>query len=191
MKDSYDIVIIGSGPGGYVAAIKAAKLGKRTAVIEKGDIGGTCLNRGCIPTKTLMHSTRFLTEIKLMEEAGLSFTGLNLDYNKLMVRKNEVVSRIRKGIEGLFKANGVTVYQGEAKIISKNKVRITSDDNVSDIEAENILIATGSVPVIPPIPGSDLEDVVTSDDLLDGDNRLYRKLLIIGGGHRCGNGNDL
>ncbi len=182
MKDSYDIVIIGSGPGGYVAAIKAAKLGKRTAVIEKGDIGGTCLNRGCIPTKTLMHSTRFLTEIKLMEEAGLSFTGLNLDYNKLMVRKNEVVSRIRKGIEGLFKANGVTVYQGEAKIISKNKVRITSDDNVSDIEAENILIATGSVPVIPPIPGSDLEDVVTSDDLLDGDNRLYRKLLIIGGG---------
>ena len=121
MKDSYDIVIIGSGPGGYVATIKAAKLGKRTAVIEKGDIGGTCLNRGCIPTKTLMHSTRFLTEIKLMEEAGLSFTGLNLDYNKLMVRKNEVVSRIRKGIEGLFKANGLPYTKERLRLYRRIK----------------------------------------------------------------------
>ena len=84
MMDKYDLIVIGSGPGGYVAAIKAAKLGKRTALIEKRDIGGTCLNRGCIPTKTLMHSTPFSSEARSMEEAGISFTGISLDYDKLM-----------------------------------------------------------------------------------------------------------
>ncbi|TAH68888.1 MAG: dihydrolipoyl dehydrogenase [Anaerolineaceae bacterium] len=188
MKDSYDLIIIGSGPGGYVAAIKAAKLGKRIAIIEKREIGGTCLNRGCIPTKTLMHSTHFISEAKRMEQAGISFTDLNLDYDKLMERKDDVVAKIRNGIEGLFKANGITVYHGSATIRSQNTVRVasqneeTSQDDVIDLEAKNILIATGSVPVVPSIEGSHLENVITSDDLLDGEGRLYKKLLIIGGG---------
>ena len=186
--DSYDLIVIGSGPGGYVAAIKAAKLGKKIAIIEKGDIGGTCLNRGCIPTKTLMHSTHFISSAKLMEEAGICFTDISLDYGKLMDRKDEVVAKIRKGIEGLFKANGVMVYKGAARIISSQNVRVTSqNENASqsdnmDLEAEHILIATGSLPVIPRIEGSSLKNVVTSDDLLDGEGRLYNKLLIIGGG---------
>ncbi len=210
--DYYDLIVIGSGPGGYVAAIKAAKLGKKTAIIEKGSIGGTCLNRGCIPTKTLMHSTRFISEAKRMQEAGVSFTDLSLDYGKLMERKDEVVAKIRKGIEGLLKANGVTVYQGTAKIISQHSVRVTTyrekvtrnentckgvntsnsevisqsesipQSDILEIEAKNILITTGSVPVIPRIEGSTLKNVVTSDDLLDGEGKLYNKLLIIGGG---------
>ena len=198
--DKYDLIVIGSGPGGYVAAIKAAKFGKRVAIIEKGVIGGTCLNRGCVPTKTLMHSTHFISEAKRMQEAGISFTDISLDYDRLMNRKDEVLAKIRTGIEGLFKANGVTVYKGTAKIIAKNHVRVSAlnentfnSENISqskaldqsdalDITAENILIATGSVPLIPKIDGSSLKNVVTSDDLLDGEGRLYNKLLIIGGG---------
>ena len=180
--DNYDLLVIGSGPGGYVAAIKAAKLGKKVAIIEKRDIGGTCLNRGCIPTKTLMHSTHFLAEARNMEKAGISFTDINLDYDKLMERKDEVVAKIRNGIEGLFKANGVTVYQGAATISSHNSVRVASQSDVIELGAKNILIATGSVPVIPKIEGSNLKDVVTSDDLLEGEGRQYKKLLIIGGG---------
>lgn len=186
--DNYDLIIIGSGPGGYVAAIKAAKLGKKTAIIEKGDIGGTCLNRGCIPTKTLMHSTNFMSEAKHMQEAGIAFTDLSLDYGKLMGRKDELVARIRSGIESLFKANGVTVYKGKATIISQNKVRVmlysesSSINDTIEIGAGNILIATGSMPVVPRIEGANLKNVITSDDLLDGEGRLYNKLLIIGGG---------
>lgn len=182
MKDSYDLVVIGSGPGGYVAAIKAAKLGKKTALIEKGDIGGTCLNRGCIPTKTLMHSAHFLYEAKRMKEAGISFSEINLDYHKLMERKEEVVTKIRKGIEGLIKANGVTLYKGSAKIIDKDIVRINNLNDLMDVKANNILIATGSVPALPNIEGVNLPNVVTSDHLLSGEGRLYKKLLIIGGG---------
>ena len=171
-----------------MAAIKAAKLGKRIAIIEKGDIGGTCLNRGCIPTKTLMHSTHFIAQAKHMQEAGITFTDLNLDYGMLMGRKDEVVAKVRKGIEGLFKANGITVYKGAAKITSSYNVRVTSENentsqaDVIDLKAEHILIATGSVPVIPRIEGSSLSNVVTSDHLLEGEGRLYNKLLIIGGG---------
>ncbi|MDI9509317.1 MAG: dihydrolipoyl dehydrogenase [Bacillota bacterium] len=182
MMDKYDLIVIGSGPGGYVAAIKAAKLGKRTALIEKRDIGGTCLNRGCIPTKTLIHSTRFLSEARSMEEAGISFTGISLDYDKLMERKDEVVARIQKGIEGLLKGNGVTVLQGAACIIDPGLVKIEANGDRTDIQADNILIATGSVPLIPNIPGKDLENVFTSDHLLSGQARLYNKLIIIGGG---------
>ncbi|NLK99102.1 MAG: dihydrolipoyl dehydrogenase [Clostridiales bacterium] len=187
MMDSYDLIVIGSGPGGYVAAIKAAKLGKKVAIIEKGEIGGTCLNRGCIPTKTLMHSTHFISEAKRMQNAGISFTDLSLDYDKLIERKDEVVARIRKGIEGLFNANGVKLYKGVATVISQNrvKVKLASEPGIHSEElvtAKNILIASGSVPVIPRIEGSAIKNVVTSDQLLEGKGRLYKKLLIIGGG---------
>lgn len=188
--ERYDLIVIGSGPGGYVAAIKAAKLGKRTAVIEKGKIGGTCLNRGCIPTKTLMHSTHFLAEARNMEKTGIAFTDLSIDYSRLMGRKDEVVDKIRNGIESLFKANGIKVYNGTATITSHSTVRVKfqnktvpqSEPDAIDLEAKNILIATGSVPVIPKIEGANLENVITSDELLDGEGRLYDKLLIIGGG---------
>lgn len=182
MGEKYDLIVIGSGPGGYVAAIKAAKLGKKTALIEKRELGGTCLNRGCIPTKTLMYSTHFIYEAKKMKDAGISFTGLDIDYDRLMDRKDEVVGRIRKGIEGLLKANGVKVYQGTATIIGKNMVRVKGSEEDRDLQADNILIATGSIPARPDIEGANLKNVVTSDDLLFGKTKPYKKLLIIGGG---------
>lgn len=182
MRENYELIVIGSGPGGYVAAIKAAKLGKKTAIVEKRDIGGTCLNRGCIPTKTLMHSTHFLREAKQMEAAGIFFTDMKLDYDKLGERKDEVVSKIRNGISGLLKANGVTIYEGSAKIVDVNMVRITTSEEDIDAQADNILIATGSVPTMPNIEGAKLNNVVNSDDLLSGEIKQYNKLLIIGGG---------
>jgi len=182
MGERYDLIVIGAGPGGYVAAIKAAKLGKKTALIEKREIGGTCLNRGCIPTKTLMHSTHFLYEAEKMKNAGIAFEGLSIDYEKLMARKDEVVAGLRKGIEGLLKANGVNVYRGTARIIDKTTVKVKGTDDETDLQAENILIATGLVPVKPAIEGADLKNVVTSDELLSGQVKPEKKLLIIGGG---------
>lgn len=182
MQEKYDLIVIGSGPGGYVAAIKAAKLGKRTAIIEKRDIGGNCLNRGCIPTKTLMHSTHFLSEAKYMDKAGISFTDIRIDYEKLGERKDNVVTKIRDGIDGLLKANGVTIYEGLAKIVDSNIISLKTGEEDTYLKADNILIATGSVPAIPAIEGVDLENVVNSDDLLSGEVKQYKKLLIIGGG---------
>jgi len=182
MDEKYDLTVIGSGPGGYVAAIKAAKLGKKVALIEKRELGGTCLNRGCIPTKTLMHSTHFLREAEKMKDAGVSFEGLNIDYEKLMARKDDVVAGIRKGIEGLLKANQVKVYQGAATIAGNNTVRVKGADEETDLWTANILIATGSVPVRPDIEGAGLKNVVTSDELLSGQVKPEKKLLIIGGG---------
>lgn len=182
MKENYELIVIGSGPGGYVAAIKAAKLGKKIAIVEKRDIGGTCLNRGCIPTKTLMHSTHFLQEAKNMEQAGISFTDMRLDSDKLGERKDEVVSKIRDGIYGLLKANGVAIYEGSARILDNNRVSIKTEEEDIDILGDNILIATGSVPAMPNIEGLELDNVVNSDDLLTGEVKQYKKLLIIGGG---------
>ncbi|NLY47530.1 MAG: dihydrolipoyl dehydrogenase [Clostridiales bacterium] len=187
MMERFDLIVIGSGPGGYVAAIKAARLGLKTAIIEKDKIGGTCLNRGCIPTKTLMHGTNFLAEAENIKKAGITFTGINIDFFRLTERKNEVVEKIRSGIENLFKANGIKVFSGRAAIISHNTVRVelrdgTACGETADLVAKNILIATGSVPAVPKIEGANLENVVTSDDLLESGGRQYRKLLIIGGG---------
>ncbi|HPU63927.1 MAG TPA: dihydrolipoyl dehydrogenase [Mobilitalea sp.] len=182
MGETYDLIVIGSGPGGYVAAIKAAKLGKKTALIEKKEVGGTCLNLGCIPTKTLMHSTHFLFEAEKMKNAGIAFEGISIDYEKLMTRKDEVVAGIRKGIEGLLKANGVNVYRGSASIIDNNTVSVKGPDEETDLQTDNILIATGSVPVKPAVEGADLKNVVTSNELLSGQVKPEKKLLIIGGG---------
>lgn len=182
MSEIYDLIVIGSGPGGYVAAIKAAKLGKKTALIEKRDIGGTCLNRGCIPTKTLMHSAHILYDMKNMNDIGISFMEPSIDYDKIMGRKDQVVDRIRKGIEGLLKANGVKVYQATATIIDRHIVRVKDQEDEKDLQADNIIIATGSDPIRPDISGIDLKNVITSDELLSGNSKLYKKLLIIGGG---------
>lgn len=182
MNDIFDLIVIGSGPGGYVAAIKAAKLGKRTALIEKGEIGGTCLNRGCIPTKTLLHGAHILHDVKNIKEAGIYFTEPVIDYEKIIGRRDEVVDKIRKGVEGLLKANGVTVLRGSATIIDKNLVKVINGDDEKDLQADNIIIATGSVPARPNITGINRKNVVTSDELLTGNSKLYKKLLIIGGG---------
>lgn len=174
----YDLTVIGAGPGGYVAAIRAAQLGMRVALAERGEVGGTCLNRGCIPTKTLMHTAHLMQELRHAEAIGLNVGGLSLDTVRLYERKNEVVEQLRGGIEELLKGNGIELIRGEAGILGPGRVRI-GDRTVA---SANILIAVGGKPIRLPLPGMDLPGVQTSDEVLEGSGELPQKLVIIGGG---------
>ncbi|ALS03025.1 dihydrolipoamide dehydrogenase [Enterococcus silesiacus] len=173
----YDLIIIGAGPGGYVAAIKAAQLGMKVALVESDRVGGTCLNRGCIPTKALLHSAETVREIKNASENGIHINDIQINMEEIYAKKNKVVDTLVQGIEGLVKANKIEMIFGSARIIKAGVI----DVDGSRYETEKILIATGSKPAIPPIPGSDLSGVVTSNELLKQPN-TYKKLTIIGGG---------
>ena len=162
MKE-YQLIVIGAGPGGYEAAIRAAQLGLTTALIERRDVGGTCLNRGCIPTKAMLHSAQLYREAANFELFGLHTENTSFDWAKVHQRKNDVVVKLRTGIEQLIKANKIDFFNNSASISGKNDVQL---DQGEVIRGENILIATGSVPARPPIPGLDLPNVVTSDELL-------------------------
>ncbi len=179
MEYNYDLIVIGSGPGGYVSAIKASKLGMKVILIEGDEIGGTCLNRGCIPTKSLLHSSSLYHMAKNTEEFGVFTNNVSFDLDKMMDRKDKVVSTTRDGIVSLLKGNKVNIAKGYATIINNNTVLV---DKKESITGKNILIATGAIPYIPNIKGHDLEDVVTSDELLSKRDKLYNHLLIIGGG---------
>lgn len=183
MKE-YQLIVIGAGPGGYEAAIRAAQLGLTTALIERREVGGTCLNRGCIPTKAMLHSAQLYREAANFELFGLHTENTSFDWAKVHQRKNDVVVKLRTGIEQLIKANKIDFFNNSASILGKNDVQL---DQGEVIRGENILIATGSVPARPPIPGLDLPNVVTSDELLDDPHftqadSLAKEILIIGGG---------
>lgn len=182
MEQQYNLVVIGAGPGGYVAAIKAAQLGMKVAVVENREVGGTCLNRGCIPTKTLMHSAHLYHEVKNFEAVGLKVEGLSYDIKKIHERKEEVVDKLRTGISQLFKANKIDFISGTATITDKNTILVQKDEEKTEVKTEKILIATGSKPAKPPIEGLTLPNVVTSDEMLSMSDKVYNKLLIIGGG---------
>lgn len=184
----YDLTVIGAGPGGYEAALEAAKLGLRTALIEKDSLGGTCLNRGCIPTKTLLHSSELYKEICDAERFGISAENVRADLNDIQQHKQTTITTLQKGIAALLKAAKVTVYQGLGTVIDTGnegikQVRITSSEvEPVTIKTRQILLASGSVPSVPPIPGHDLPGVMTSDELLSWDQEPFSSLLIIGGG---------
>lgn len=174
----YDLIVIGAGPGGYVAAIRAAQLGMKTALVEKDKVGGTCLNRGCIPTKALLHSANTYVETKKFDEMGLLAENVSYDMGKIHARKEQVVETLVHGVEGLLEANKIDVISGIGKIIEPHKVEVAG----TVISADKILVATGSYPARPPIPGLELPGVVTSDDVLEGEPKDYKSLTIIGGG---------
>lgn len=180
MKE-YSLVIIGAGPGGYEAAIRAAQLGLKTALVEAREVGGTCLNRGCIPTKALLHAAQLYRETRNFDSIGLHLEGCSYDISKVHQRKNEVIGQLRSGIEQLVKANKIDLYRGKGQVAGPHSVQVTGE-GMEELNAENILIATGSKPARPPIPGLDLPNVVTSDELLFLEDRLYQELVIIGGG---------
>ena len=174
---SWDLIVIGGGPGGYTAAIRAAQLGLRTVLVERDAVGGTCLNRGCIPTKALIHAAERYEEMKACETFGLRAEGVSFDYPAMCKRRDQVVGQLRDGVERLLKGNKVDRITGTACILGPGRVRVGEEV----LEGTNILIATGSRPALPPVPGLDLPGVLTSDDLLTGDT-FYRRLAIIGGG---------
>ena len=178
----YQLLIIGAGPGGYVAALHSAKRGLKTAVIENREVGGTCLNRGCIPTKTLLHSSEIIAGINGGEKFGVGAERVHFDMSAIFARKREVSAKLSGGIEGMFRAAKVDLLRGTGTVTGSGTVKFVGEEGEKVITAERILLATGSVPARPPIPGLELPGVLTSDELLEGCDHLYDSLVIIGGG---------
>jgi len=177
-----DIVIIGGGPGGYVAAIRAARLGADVCIIEKGEFGGTCLNRGCIPTKVLYRNAEILKTLKNISEFGIVVDSYSVNVEEIQNRKEKIVSTLVSGVEQLLKANNVDVILGTAFLKDRNTVSITlRNGDLREITSKNIIIATGSIPAIPNIPGITLPGVFTSESILKF-KEVPNDLVIIGGG---------
>ncbi len=177
------IVILGAGPGGYVAAIKAAQLGADVTVVEDTEVGGTCLNRGCIPTKALVSSAEVLYKVKHAKDYGLELNGdVRADIEKVMLRKDKVVSTQVKGIRGLFKSWGVRVVEGRGVLLGPQKLQVPlKDGSEEDIDTDKIIIATGSRPAQIPAFPIDGERILSSDHALNL-TEIPQSLLIIGAG---------
>jgi len=177
----YDIAIIGAGPGGYVAAIAAAKEGKTVCIIERAAFGGVCLNEGCIPTKTLIKTANLFQEMKQAASFGIEGVdpaGLSVSMTRLQERRKRVISRLAGGVKSLLKSNKVTILEGEASFVDKHTLKVGN----TRVTAENIIIATGSVPFMPPfIPLQGKTCVITSKEALEL-AELPASMAIIGGG---------
>lgn len=180
MDKEFDLTIIGGGPGGYVAAIRALQLGLKVAVVEEREIGGTCLNRGCIPTKALLYSAEVFHIVQDCLEFGIETEGVRFDYHKISQRKESIVKQLRSSVEYLVKSNGGLIIQGKAFIKDKNSIEVTGKEKQT-VKTDKLIIATGSRPFKPPIPGIDGHKVLDSDQVL-GLTDCPEEVVIIGGG---------
>ena len=182
--DNFDLVVIGGGPGGYVCAIRAAQLGLKTACIEsRGALGGTCLNVGCIPSKSLLNlSENFHKAKKDFNKQGIEIDGIKLNIEKMMSNKNKSIQVLTKGVEFLFKKNKVTYIKGKGVLFSKNDIVVYENDTKTNIQAKNIVIATGSE--VTSLPGIKIDEknIVSSTGALSL-NKVPKKLAVIGGGY--------
>ncbi|NHJ00872.1 MAG: dihydrolipoyl dehydrogenase [Candidatus Heimdallarchaeota archaeon] len=176
-----DIAIIGGGPAGYVAAIRASQLGAKVILVEKGEIGGTCLNRGCIPTKSLLESAKRYNMLSDAGKFGLNVENFSFDYIKIQKRKNQIVTRLVKGIEFLLKNNSVQIVRGTGSFIDSHTISVKTQDETYTIITKKTIIATGSKSSSVPIPGIQGVKVLNSNELLMLD-RIPDSILIIGGG---------
>jgi len=182
MANNTDIVVIGGGPAGYVSALRAAQLGAKVTVVENKELGGTCLNRGCIPTKALLQSTEVYELIKSASTFGVSANDVSIDFAKAIARKRQVVKELVTGVNYLLKSSNVKVINGTATFTGQDKLEITKPDGEKQkLTAEKFIIASGSVPAVPPIPGIDGDNVMTSDKALEL-SKSPESLVIIGGG---------
>lgn len=181
MSDHFNVAVIGSGPGGYVAALKAAAMGASVAVIEKHHLGGCCLNYGCIPSKALLSSAELLHHIHHGADWGISAQNVSFDWAKIQARKDKVLVANRTGISSLFKGRKVTLLQGKGKLDGANRLAVLSDKGNQTITADNVILATGTVPIRIPGWPTDPNIVCTSDEAVHW-STLPKKLLIIGGG---------
>ena len=176
--DEKDIVIIGGGPAGYVAAIHASHLGAKVALVEKDKLGGTCLNRGCIPTKALARSAEVLLEARTAKDFGIEVNNIGINFPKIMAHKSKAVSQLVSGVEQLMKANKIRVHRGTGRILSPHLVKV----NDEEIATRKLVIASGSESTPLPIPGRDLPGVLTTDDIL-ALTELPESLVVIGGSY--------
>jgi dihydrolipoamide dehydrogenase len=182
--DTYDIIVIGAGPGGYIAALKAASCGARVAIVEKGSLGGTCLNLGCIPTKTLYQASQrfadYLEYASMLKDPFVRKGDLaQRAFSHAMETKNRVIASLRKQVNRLVKLTSIDVYRGSACLSARNEVTINRSDK---IHARAVIVATGSTPVIPPRFDIDRTRVMTSNEILSID-ALPESILIVGGGY--------
>ena len=177
----YDVAVIGGGPGGYVAAIRAAQLGGKVLLVEQDKLGGVCLNRGCIPTKTLLNSAEKWQQLKKCHEFGLQAENIGFDFAAITQRKEQVVNKLRGGIEQLIKSNQIEIVYGVGLLEGQQRLRIKQGGGQTSYEAKNIIIATGSMPMPLPIPGQDLPDVIDSNQLLEM-THVPHSMLVIGAG---------
>ncbi|MDH4209705.1 MAG: dihydrolipoyl dehydrogenase [Anaerolineae bacterium] len=180
MSEAFDIVIIGAGSGGYVAALRAAQLGATVALVERERVGGVCLNWGCIPTKAMVSSIEALLEIERADEFGVIVGEPAFDFARMMARKAEVVERLVSGVETLLQTRKVEVISGFGELVSPDRIRI-SGGSPRELEAKKVIIATGSEAAKPPVPGIDLPGVITSREIL-GLEEAPEDLVIVGGG---------
>ena len=179
----YDVIVIGAGPGGYTAAIRAAQLGLETAVVEKDSrLGGTCLLRGCIPTKAMLHSADLVSELSSAKVSGIDISDWKLDFAQVMKNKSEVVDKNAKGVEYLFKKNKVKTERGHGRLIDRHTVEVTEDDETRTIKArKGVILAMGSRPTEIGAFPVDGERIITSDHILELET-LPKKLVVLGAG---------
>jgi dihydrolipoyl dehydrogenase len=180
-KKKYNVVVIGGGPGGYVAAIKASQNGKTVALVEGGKLGGTCLNVGCIPTKALLANSELLHKIRHAEDFGISVGEVNFDFGAMVDRKDRVVSGIVSSLEGLIRSNKVDIFKGHGRFTSPKEVKVLGEESVV-LEGDSFIVATGSEPKVIPAFPFDFERVHSSTSMLEV-RELPKKLAIIGGGY--------
>lgn len=179
-QKKFDVVVLGGGVGGYPAAIRAVQHGKSVALIEARELGGTCLNRGCIPSKALIAGAEFVAYLKEASKFGIEIPSVSVNYQRLAEHKDRVVEKMRKGLEGLIAANKITLFRGYGKLVSPREVKVTGQDNAL-ITADKIIIATGSEPRNIPAFPFDYERIHDSTSLL-ALTTLPKKILIVGGG---------
>jgi dihydrolipoamide dehydrogenase len=183
MPDSraYQLLIVGTGPGGYVAAIRAAQLGLKTAVVEKDELGGTCLNWGCIPTKAWIVTAHLLEQIKRAKEYGIEVGEPRVRWDWLIERKTKVVRQLTGGVKTLLSGRGVDIHRGAARLTSPNKMVVTAGEQKSELSADSIMLATGAYAWMPPGFSLDGSRVITSKEALDLAEQPKR-IAILGGG---------
>lgn len=179
--DGFDIVIIGGGPAGYVGAIRATQLGAKTALVERDTVGGTCLNRGCIPTKALLEGVSYLRRFQRAKTLGFLVGEASLDYNRLQNWKNETVAALVDGVRGLLADDGVEIIEGTGRLLSPTRIQVTDAASQRTLETGKVVVATGSLPMRPGIPGVGSRRVLNSDEALALE-APPESLAIIGGG---------
>ena len=177
----YQVVIIGTGPGGYVGAIRAAQLGLRTAVVEKDELGGTCLNWGCIPTKAWIMTAHLFEQIRRAKEFGIDVGEPKINWPVLLARKNKVVKQLTGGVKTLLTGRQVDIHTGAARLASANRIVVTAAGASTEITADNVIVATGAHATMPPGFAFDGERIITSKEALDL-SRQPRRLAVLGGG---------
>lgn len=175
-----EVVILGGGPGGYVAAVRASQRGKKTILIEYDKLGGTCLNRGCIPTKSMVQSTRVIDTINEADIFGIHTDCFSVSMNKIIDRKNEVVDTLVSGLDSSMDRHGITVLRGKGTVNDAKSIRVELENEIAIVTFDDLILASGSVVAFPPFEGAKLEDNLTSDELLDL-RKTPKSLIILGG----------